>query len=115
MIEGLYEEAIVDVVGPETVASNPHVVKVRFWGPHSPGFLSDPLPLRISPSEILLSVSLNLNPILHSSQQWTSERKSILSCFTLIRSLRFLDGLSHQRLRSNLLTKETWSSQISGL
>jgi hypothetical protein len=28
MSEGLYDEAIVDVVGPETVASKPYIIKV---------------------------------------------------------------------------------------
>lgn len=30
MSQGLYDEAIVDIVGPETLASDPYVVKVGF-------------------------------------------------------------------------------------
>ncbi len=44
MEDGLYEEAIVDVVGPETLASEPYAVKVIHITPLCPVSLLNGVP-----------------------------------------------------------------------
>lgn len=48
MAEGMFDEAIVDVVGPDAIVSEPYVIKVRFHLPLGCIQPSDSHPTRIS-------------------------------------------------------------------
>ena len=114
MMEEVYEEAIIDIVKPETLISYPVIIKVR-WSPKILPLQPNQLcTCRTYTSQTYNCVNSTSNHLSPSCARRRNARKSTRSCYTSTRSSLHSECRSRHRPKSRSRTRPRLSSQRFG-